>query len=137
MSKTPELKPCPFCGGEASHNDGGNSVYGRLWWSVWCEPCGVVMNDEERWHDWSGPDAGKLKSHPMECFEAWNNRPSLANGRWRVFECVFDRTHFGIELEGASDDDDPILYSMKIKRETVQAIVDAHNASIEPHPSTN
>lgn len=25
---------------------------------------------------------------------------------------------------------DPILFSMKIKRETVQAIVDAHNASI-------
>lgn len=51
-------------------------------------------------------------------------------GRWRVFESIFDRTHFGIELEDAGNDDDPILYSMKIKRETVQAIVDAHNASI-------
>ena len=55
-----------------------------------------------------------------------------AKGRWRVFESVFDRTHFGIELEDASNDDDPILYSMKIKRETVQAIVDAHNASLSP-----
>lgn len=48
-------------------------------------------------------------------------------GKWRVFESVLDRTHFGIELEDAGNDDDPILYSMKIKRETVQAIVDAHN----------
>lgn len=51
-------------------------------------------------------------------------------GRWRVFESISDRTHFGIELEDASNDDDPILYSMKIKRETVQAIVDAHNTSL-------
>ncbi len=60
---------------------------------------------------------------------------AVANsGRWRVFESISDRTHFGIELEDAGNDDDPILYSMKIKRETVQAIVDAHNAT--PHTPT-
>lgn len=69
-----ELKPCPFCGGEASHNDGGNSVYGRLWWAVWCAPCGIEIRDEEVWHEWSGPDAGKLKGQPKECVDKWNNR---------------------------------------------------------------
>lgn len=77
MSTALELKPCPFCGGEARHNDGGNSVYGRLWWSVWCEPCGIAMSDEERWHDWTGTDAGKLQSQPMECIEAWNKRAEV------------------------------------------------------------
>lgn len=74
-----DLKPCPFCGGEAKHNDGGNSVYGRLWWAVWCEECQIEMRDKEVWHEWSGPDAGKLKSQPMECFESWNRRASDAN----------------------------------------------------------
>jgi hypothetical protein len=55
--------------------------------------------------------------------------------RWRVFESISDRTHFGIELEDAGNDDDPILYSMKIRRETVQAIVDAHNAALAPAPT--
>lgn len=71
-------------------------------------------------------------STALDGVNAWNRRPSPVNGRWRVFESVFDRTHFGIELEAAGNDDDPILYSMKIKRETVQAIVDAHNASLSP-----
>lgn len=65
------LKPCPFCGGAASHNDGGNSTYGRLWWAVGCEDCGYSFSDREKW----GED-GKLSLPPKECFERWNIRPA-------------------------------------------------------------
>lgn len=71
--KCNELKPCPFCGGVAKHNHGGNSVYGRLWWSVYCDECGHYICDREEW----------LKDQPMldpdyppkECFKRWNTRP--------------------------------------------------------------
>jgi len=80
-------------------------------WADFCEAIGVQWDTQEA-------VAIEVKS-----------RSRKSHGRWRVFESVFDRTHFGIELEDAGNDDDPILYAMKIKRETVQAIVDAHNAS--------
>jgi hypothetical protein len=71
------LKPCPFCGGEAKHNDGGNSVFGRFWWSVWCDECLIEMSDREKWGE-----PGKLdpKYPAKECFDRWNRRasPSLS-----------------------------------------------------------
>lgn len=66
------LKPCPFCGGPAVHNDGGNSVYGRLWWAVGCVECDVELSDRELW----GAGA-RLELPPKECFERWNRRASL------------------------------------------------------------
>lgn len=50
-------------------------------------------------------------------------------GRWRVFE---DTTpgYWGIELEDAGNDDDAIMYPIKIHRETVARIVEAHNAAL-------
>lgn len=73
MTDTPELKPCPFCGGEASHNDGGNSVYGRYWWVVGCKNCDVTFADQEVW---SKTDPGMLDPAypPKHCFIAWNTR---------------------------------------------------------------
>ena len=49
--------------------------------------------------------------------------------RWRVFE---DTTpgYWGIELEQASNDDDAIMYPIKIHRERVAIVVDAHNAEV-------
>lgn len=73
-SKEAELKPCPFCGGAAQDNDGGNSIYGRFWWSVGCVDCEVVLHDREEWHDRSGPKAGRLKYEAKECFDRWNRR---------------------------------------------------------------
>lgn len=67
-----ELKPCPFCGGEAKHNDGGNSVFGRLWWAVGCVECDVVFRDREVWKDEG--DRHVLALPPKECFERWNVR---------------------------------------------------------------
>lgn len=66
---TSELKPCPFCGGDAKHNDGGNSVYGRFWWKVWCDDCQIQLADQEIW-----TEDHKLKLPPKECFERWNTR---------------------------------------------------------------
>ncbi|WP_102858266.1 Lar family restriction alleviation protein [Phaeobacter inhibens] len=67
------LKPCPFCGGPACHNDGGDSVYGRFWWSVGCTSCGISFTDREFW---SHGDQSKLDPNypPKECFGRWNQR---------------------------------------------------------------
>ncbi len=71
------LKPCPFCGGEAQHNDGGNSVFGRFWWIVGCVECGIRMNDQEKWE--TGDDgSSRLALPPKECFERWNRRDNSA-----------------------------------------------------------
>ena len=68
-----ELKPCPFCGGEAKTNEGGNSVYGRFWWRVGCPDCDVIFYDKERW---SQTDPGMLDPAypPKHCFDDWNRR---------------------------------------------------------------
>lgn len=51
-----------------------------------------------------------------------------AVSRWRVFE---DTTHgyWGIEIDGGGEAD-PILYPIKINRERLDRIVDAHNAEM-------
>jgi hypothetical protein len=67
------LLPCPFCGGDASHNDGGNSVFGRFWWTVGCKLCGIWLSAQEVW---SQTDHGKVEiaSRRKRCFAAWNTR---------------------------------------------------------------
>lgn len=72
------LKPCPFCGGDAKHNDGGNSTYGRFWWAVWCDECEIEVRDRERWHPFDSENAGKLALPAKECFERWNRRDGRA-----------------------------------------------------------
>jgi hypothetical protein len=69
--KHSELKPCPFCGGKAEHNDGGNSVYGRFWWVVGCNNCQIFFRDQEKWDHSNG---SKLLGEPKECFAVWNTR---------------------------------------------------------------
>lgn len=69
-----ELKPCPFCGEKPQHNDGGVSVYGRLWWAVWCDNCHIEMIDREVWkHE---EDRTILALPEAECFDRWNRRAS-------------------------------------------------------------
>ncbi len=64
------IKPCPFCGKPAKDNDGGNSVFGRMWWRVGCADCDVTFADREQWDN-----TKHLVLPPMECFERWNSRP--------------------------------------------------------------
>ena len=54
----------------------------------------------------------------------------VAGGRWRVFEAATERGWWGIELEEAGNDDDPILYPVKIGRNRLDALVAAHNDAI-------
>ena len=73
MTNALKLKPCPFCGGEAIHNNGGDSVYGRLWWSVGCEACDIFISDKEVW-DKSAPGMLDPMVPPKSCFSAWSTR---------------------------------------------------------------
>ena len=68
-----DLLPCPFCGGEAAHNEGGGSVFGRMWWTVGCKTCDIWFSDPEVW---SKTDHGMLDPAypPKHCFTAWNRR---------------------------------------------------------------
>lgn len=52
-------------------------------------------------------------------------------GRWRIIEAATARGYWGIELEDAGNDDDAIMYPIKIHPNTVARIVDAHNASLQ------
>lgn len=72
MTQTHTPLPCPFCGGEAKHSDGGNSVYGRLWHVVWCDECQVEMRDREVWKN--DGDRTILALPERECVERWNRR---------------------------------------------------------------
>ncbi len=49
--------------------------------------------------------------------------------RWRIFEDACARGYWGIELEQAGNDDEPLLYPIKVHRDTLSRIVEAHNAA--------
>lgn len=60
MSEEIELKPCPFCGGEAVYHEGDETV----WDFIFCSECDFIIHADEVY-------AGdKLKRE-------WNRRPSL------------------------------------------------------------
>ncbi len=54
-----ELKPCPFCGGEADCNNSGFMKDGKPMWAVECLTCGVVT---------------ELCGTAEEATEAWEKR---------------------------------------------------------------
>ena len=41
MMKGTELKPCPFCGGQANHEIFSDGFF--VWCRVECKPCGVML----------------------------------------------------------------------------------------------
>lgn len=74
-----ELKPCPFCGGEAECiDDTGVLVNGRRTWVVWCpdEECPVVLSTP-------------LCETQEEAAAAWNTRSE------RTCEKVPGKMHYG------------------------------------------
>lgn len=54
-----DLKPCPFCGGEADCNNNAVMQGGKLKWATECLGCGVIT------------DCFDTK---QEAIEAWNRR---------------------------------------------------------------
>ena len=89
------ILPCPFCGAEALHNNGGNSIFGRLWWAVGCHGCDIIISDREVWI----PGTGQLDpAYPArECIERWNTRstPAIADGADPDMPAQQLRLHFG------------------------------------------
>lgn len=59
-----ELKPCPFCGGEAILKEHYNSY--TDWWLVSCSECGVSQT-------------GHANEFSYEAKEAWNRRENDEN----------------------------------------------------------
>lgn len=80
-----ELLPCPFCGGEAQYTTDQDAysytTYGRPWFSVGCEICGITFNDKLEWDENSRITK---ECHPKDSFEAWNTRPNQSP--WRPIE---------------------------------------------------
>ena len=64
-----ELKPCPFCGGEADCNNAGFLKNGKPMWAVECVNCGMVT---------------AFFYTDSEAIEVWNKRtePERPKGRW-------------------------------------------------------
>jgi hypothetical protein len=70
---TPELLPCPFCGGPAKISQPASTIYGRYFYSVGCPSCpDVELFDREEWSD------GLLVLPEKECIERWNTRAQPA-----------------------------------------------------------
>lgn len=69
----------------------------------------------------------------VELMGSGSSPSSNTTCRWRAFE---DTTpgYWGIELEDADNDDDAVMHPIKIHRDTVAMVVDAHNAAITPSP---
>lgn len=61
--KTPDLKPCPFCGGKAKQDEFYDECYLTAW-SVFCDYCGAEI---------------KSIAGIENAIEAWNRRASDEN----------------------------------------------------------
>ena len=103
---TETLRPCPFCGGDAKHNEGGNSVYGRLWWEVGCTDCDVIFSDREVW-DKDNPGMLDPTYPPKECFDRWNRRDDVAGEALSALK--EGRRALGVAVEHAGGDPDTHL----------------------------
>jgi hypothetical protein len=69
---TPELKRCPFCGGEAEYEevkDGG----GLAWWTVGCK---LKVSEHDEDDSCCGYQSTKVYARKSEAATAWNKRYS-------------------------------------------------------------
>lgn len=69
---TPELKRCPFCGGEAEYEevkDGG----GLVWWTVGCK---LKVSEHDEDDSCCGYQSTKVYARKSEAAHAWNKRYS-------------------------------------------------------------
>lgn len=68
MTDAPELKPCPFCGGEAhAHETQQDSEYCA---QVQCKNCGVEV---VFWLPWTASGGDRVKAL-LDCERRWNTR---------------------------------------------------------------
>mgnify|MGYP000063516732 CR=1 FL=1 len=118
----PELLPCPFCGGEASHNGGGGSCFGRFWWIVGCKTCDIWVSDPEIW-DKKNP--GMLDpAYPAKwCIAAWNRRTTSPEVAALIAEARREGWNAAIEAaEKACDPSSYQAYHASVRRRCQTAI---------------
>lgn len=94
--------------------------YGVVDLSAGIEVCRVWKEDDARWI------AELLNGEPSPRAQALEEGADL----WRVIEDAAARGYWGIRSQDAGNDDDLIMYPIKIHRDTVAGIVEAHNAAI-------
>lgn len=135
-----DLLPCPFC--ETANVD----LYKKL---ICCNDCGASAPiDVWNRRDFSpgtiisGVVASIATADPIHALVTAQAEQIAAlqaqvegMPRWRVFEDII-HGYWGIELENAGNDDDPIMYPIKIHRDTVARIVETHNAALQPSEKT-
>lgn len=63
MTKQPELKPCPFCGGEAKIGSLGGDQEN---WAIWCSECGTPC-----------VETGRQGDTKMGIIKVWNTRAKI------------------------------------------------------------
>lgn len=86
FNETEELKPCPFCGGEAEINYGMTYGFSYLY-EPRCSSCGCMLD---------------TYSTEGEAIEAWNRRVDpIKQGRWINGDC--SECEFPIPTDGRID----------------------------------
>ena len=65
MTDLPDLKPCPFCGGEIEER-GGQCNYGKkiMTLDLMCRKCGTLFKFKSKW----------IENPYREAVESWNRR---------------------------------------------------------------
>lgn len=75
-----ELKPCPFCGGEAMFSKNTYSIRdtSRGWkFGVCCKKCGAKLGKEDYKIEYDFDCFGRIKTvvdERQQAFDAWNRR---------------------------------------------------------------
>lgn len=64
-----ELKPCPFCGGEARINKSSNV------WYIECGKCNAFMGSRNL--SWSASKGDLSFDNEGDCIKAWNRRAAV------------------------------------------------------------
>lgn len=77
-----ELKPCPFCGGEAELRDSPNSrsEEGMSFYEVRCKKCGVHVTGES-FNFWIVKYNREKPQDQLSAVERWNKRAYEEDGR--------------------------------------------------------
>jgi len=62
--KDDDLKPCPFCGGEADVSKGSKGPDSLPWWYVECGNCAAMCDSVEDWNKRTAPAEVQTTYHP-------------------------------------------------------------------------
>ena len=104
-----ELKPCPFCGGEAKLIEGSYSEDGRFdrAWIVYCKSCDARIFKLPDWSNWNpyheryGVCEAAMRN---AIIEAWNKRHTTVAASGKVSEDLMKRILAELSKDGGKDE---------------------------------